>query len=280
MKKAFKDRIPDFIKEFCYRHSFGFSLLPFQFTVNIANICNRKCKFCNYHAPENIQDDFSRWWKAQPKFMNYELFAGMLRRMGLLRLFINQLVLTGKGEPMMHPDFIKFCKLLNELKIYFSITTDGDYLNPYAIFQLSKLKYLRYVRISVYDVKRVPHWKDLQKNANIPILLFNETGQHFDDMIEGFVICNNDGTDQYATIPKDFNKAKSCRVPFAFNTMNTDGSIVPCYGYFETGNVFTGTLWNAWNGKRMREIRMKALDMKAEKCPCLNCGYFVKYYKK
>ena len=41
---------------------------------------------------------------------------------------------------------------------------------------------------------------------------------------------------------KDFNKTDFCKAPFNFLTLNTDGSVVPCYSYSEIGNIRDGIL--------------------------------------
>jgi len=94
-------------KLFIYRFSNGFSLLPFQFTINISNICNRKCKFCPNWASELKDSYYIRWMKKQPDLMDFDKFANTLKRMGILRWFIRQIGLTGRGDPGLHPDLLK-----------------------------------------------------------------------------------------------------------------------------------------------------------------------------
>ena len=208
--------------------------------------------------------------------MDFNKFADMLKRMGLLRHWIKQIAITGKGEPLLHPEFLKFCREVNRYKIAFSITTNGDNLFPSLCRELAKLEYLSYVRISVYDYDLKNFWLEKQKTAYIPIWLYNETGRHIDGMVDGFVLYTNPGTEKYCTVPKDFVTAKTCSVPFSFNTLNTDGSLVPCYAFFETGNVFTIPFWKVINSEQMRHFRKKALVMQAPTSNCKNCGYFLK----
>jgi hypothetical protein len=209
------------VKDFIYKISHGWSLLPFQLTVNISNICNRSCDFCPNHAKNIIPDWHSNWWMQQPKLMDYSKFESFIRRMGIFRLFIRQLSFTGKGETLLHPNILKFCKIANYYKIKFNITTSGDKLTSELEYELSKLPYLNCVWVSLYDVDRADYWLQRQKYSVINIKLKNQTGKHLSGYKDGFIFVNNKGTEKYCTMPKDFVEETRCAAPFSFNTLNT-----------------------------------------------------------
>ena len=269
------------IKLLIYRLANGFSLLPFQFTINISNICNRKCRFCPNWARELEDSYYLRWFKKQPDLMSYDKFANMLKRMGFLRYFIRSISVTGRGDPTLHPDLLKFCQIINHYKISFTITSNGDKMTPEFFHELSKLKYISYVRVSLFDIDKAKYWLDLQEKNNVKIDFMNETGVKLDGYEDGYIATNNPGTAKYSTMPLNFVKEKYCRAPFSFNTLNTDGTIVTCITFFEVGNVFEEPFWKIWNGKRMRKIRKQALRMAipVHLADCLNCGYFTKLEK-
>jgi MoaA/NifB/PqqE/SkfB family radical SAM enzyme len=268
-------------KKFIYDHSIGFSILPFQFTINTVNKCNRKCPFCPNHAPGIISDWYQRWWRAQPDFMDYDKFEDFLKRMGILRFFILQLSFTGRGETLLHPDIFKFCRLANKYKIKFYITTNGDKLTQELEYRLSHLPYLHYVRVSLFDPDRAQYWLKRKSDSPIRIEIQNVTNQHLEGIDDGFISINNPGTEQYCTMPKDFMDAPYCTAPFSFNTLNTDGSLVTCITFFEVGNVFEQPFWKIWNGKKMRTIRKQALTMSIPKhlAQCTDCGVFHRFEK-
>jgi len=264
-----------------YRLANGYSLLPFQFTINISNVCNRKCKFCPNFAPD-LQDSFYLdWFRQQPKLMSYDKFADFLKRMGVFRKFIRQLSFTGRGDPGLHPDLLKFCQLANRYKIPCTITTNGDKLTYDIEHELRKLKYFHYVRVSLFDAEKAEYWLRRQQISPIRIEFQNETGKHLEGYEDGYISINNPGTEKYSTMPKDFVTESYCVAPYSFNTLNTDGSLVTCITFFEVGNVFEQSFWKVWNGGKMRRHRNKGLSMSIDPdlADCRNCGYFMRKEK-
>jgi len=269
------------IKLFIYRISNGFSLLKFCFTINISNICNRTCKFCPNFAPELEDSYYLQWFRKQPDLMNYEKFANMLKRMGILRFFIKDIAITGRGDPTLHPDLLKFCRIVNYYKISFTITSNGDKMTPEFFHEVGKLEYLDYVRVSLFNVEKAKYWLDLQEKNNVKIEFQNETGTKIDAYADGYISSNNPGTAKYSTMPLNFVTEIYCRHPFSFNTLNTDGTLVPCITFVEVGNAFKESFWKIWNGKKMRSIRKQALKMAIPKhlAYCRDCGVFMQLPK-
>lgn len=269
------------IKLFIYRISNGFSLLKFNFTINICNICNRKCKFCPNWAPELEPSYYLDWFRKQPDLMSYDKFADMLKRMGVLRWFIKKLAITGRGDPTLHPDLLKFCQIVNHYGISFTITSNGDKMTPEFFEELGKLKHLEYVRVSLFNIEKAKWWLDLQEKNNVKIQFQNETGVKLDGYDDGYISYNNPGTAKYSTMPLRFVEESYCRTPFSFNTMNTDGTIVPCITFIEVGNLFKEPFWKVWNGKKMRDVRKMALKMAIPEhlAYCRDCGVFMKLPK-
>lgn len=264
-----------------YKISMGYSLLPFQLTVNIANVCNRKCKFCVYFAPEVDDNYYLQWIKKQPKLMDLEKFDDFLKRMGLLRKFIKQVSLTGRGEPGLHPNLLQFCETLEKYRIPFTLTSNGDTLDDEFFFKLGRMKYCNYVRISLYDVDKAEYWLRMKKNHHVDIRFINETGYCLDGFEDGYLLSNNKGLAKYSTMPIHFVEETYCRAPFSFNTLNTDGTLVTCIACYEAGNVFEEPFWKVWNSKEMRQVRKWALKMEIPKkyADCRNCGYFMRLPK-
>lgn len=266
-------------KLFFYRLSNGFSLLRFNFTVNICSTCNRKCKFCPNWAPDLVETYYTRWIKKQPDLMDVDKFENMLKRMGILRYFMKYISITGRGDPTSHPDLLKFCQIANHYKKDFMITTNGDKLTPDFFNELSKLKYFKYIRVSLFNIERAKYWLDIQKKNNVRIEFQNETGIKLKGYDDGYISYNNPGTAKYITLPLHFVKETYCRHPFSFVTLNTDGTIVPCITFFEVGNAFDEPFLKVWNGQRMRLIRKVALKMAIpdeHMAYCRDCGVMMK----
>ena len=269
------------IKLFIYWLSNGFTLLPFQFTANISNICNRKCKMCPNWGKELQDNYYLRWMRKQPDLMDFDKFADMLKRMGIFRRFIVCCSLTGRGDPGLHPDLLKMCQLLDSYKIKWTITSNGDFFDDAFFHELGKLKYCLWVRVSLFNVEKAKYWLEVQKRHTVNITFINETGYNLEGFKNGYIAANNPGNRKYSTMPLDFVKEKYCRAPFSFYSLNTDGSVVPCITCYEIGNAFEQPFLKWWNSKEARIVRKQALKMEIPRdyADCRNCGYFMRLPK-
>ena len=255
------------IKEFIYNNSRGYSFLPFFLGLSISNDCNRKCNFCLYQSPDLKESPLLSWIDKQPKEMSYDKFVKFIDNLGFMKHFISSVGLTAKGEPMKHPDFYRFCSKLNDAKIKFSVTTNGDYLDESELFVLRLFKYLTIIRVSVYEKKTYDRLKDAYG-----VEFYNMTGKEIKGTEEGVKLW----ADGLSTnnIPCNFNNIKSCKKPFSYLTLNPDGAITHCNSWHELGNAFTQPLYKMWNSKRSRDFRIRALTMdNIPDADCDNCGF-------
>lgn len=86
---------------------------PVTADVFITNYCNAKCPFCTY----------GRWDLADKKrFMLLDDFKRYATR--LVELGVKGIILTGGGEPTIHPQFIGICKWLEDNEISYGINTN------------------------------------------------------------------------------------------------------------------------------------------------------------
>jgi len=265
----------EWLKKQAYLISRGYTFLPVYLAVNISNKCNRSCKFCPYHS-EHLEDNIHfGWFKAQPDFLSYNAFADFVINLALRVKLIKHIAITGKGEPMLHPDFFKFCYFINLCDIPFSITTNGDYLTEDKIKSLLTLEKLTEIRVSVYDIARLSYWGRIS-NQYPKINYYNQTGFNYPGLNNGYVTLSGaKGIEQFCTLPIDFNKNVPCKAPFSFLTINTDGTVVPCYSYNTIGRI-EDSFWTLWNGKKIRKYRRDALRARAERSDCSNCGVNLK----
>ena len=261
------------LKKAIYKNLCGFTIFKVTFAINIINECNRTCSFCPYHSKKLADNYHTNWYKKQPLQLDYIKFKKFLNKIGIFRKLIKRIAITGKGEPFLHKDLYKFCALCNSYKIPFSITTNGDYVIPQAdiFFNILKLKYLAGIRISIYELKR---WDTLKLIKHDKLTFFNQTGKRIDGIKKGYLTANYGIKHKRAL--KDFNISTFCKAPFHFLTINTDGSIVPCYSYDEIANISNPFL-NIWNGKKVRKYRDAAVNGRDIKySDCINCGIGIK----
>jgi len=258
------------LKKFLYKHSMGFSPLRFSFVINIINVCDRRCSFCPYHSPKLADNYHTRWMKDQPGLLPYKDFERFIKGLGVFKKMITNIAITGKGEPFLHKELYKYCGLLEKYKIPFSITTNG--LDHVGIgLMLDKYKYLTKVRVSLYDKKAVESYSHFMKHEKLGY--YNMTGKPIGmtEADDGFISAQY-GIEHKRALPKDFNKGDYCSASFSFLTINTDGSIVPCYSFDETSTI-EDSFWKIWNGKLIRKYRRSAVNGRNMKyADCLNCG--------
>ena len=196
--------------------------------------------------------------------LNFKSFMEIIKR-PIARRMIKTVALTGKGEPFLNKDLFKYCELLEQYKIPFTITTNGDYLTGEILKYLSLFSCLKEISISIYETDNP--WLKVYHDK---IGFSNMTGKELPFM-EKIETAPVNGTENYCSLPKDFNTIKSCKKPFTWITINTDGTIVPCWSFNTTANIKDSWL-KIWNGKKVRKYRRDALKMKAKQSDCKNCA--------
>ena len=148
--------------------------------------------------------------------------------------------------------FYQFCLLCEENKIPFSITSNGRDIK--IVKMLSNFNYLMNLRISIYDIKTWQKWNKIQFDK---LRFYNMTGRPIKGIKDGY-ISGQYGIEHTRAI-KNFNKSTFCRTPFNFITINTDGTVVPCYSYHHIGDINDSFL-KLWNGKEIRDYRKQAVN--------------------
>ena len=101
-----------------------------QIYLEITNICNLKCPFCN--------DD-----KRKKEFMSLEDVKMVVN---MCKPYTECVYLHLKGEPLLHPLFEQILEYLNSVDMKVKITTNGDFLNKYHDVIL---KYDNILRINI-----------------------------------------------------------------------------------------------------------------------------------
>mgnify|MGYP003310530992 CR=1 FL=1 len=80
--------------------------------VEITNICNLNCSFCNNN-------------KREKKFMNVSDFSHIIDE---VKKYTDYIYLHVKGEPLLHPLFKDFIHVASEKGFLINITTNGTLL--------------------------------------------------------------------------------------------------------------------------------------------------------
>lgn len=98
--------------------------------IEITNGCNLKCDFCIGN-------------KREKRYMSFDEFKFVLDRVGT---YTNYLYFHVLGEPLLHPDIVKFINYATSVGFYVNITTNG-----YLINRLSGLTNIRQLNISLHS---------------------------------------------------------------------------------------------------------------------------------
>jgi spiro-SPASM protein len=108
--------------------------VPGFYNVAIAEPCSGTCTYCPY--PAAYKEGHSGKTPASGKFMPYEKFELLVKQMAALSE--NAVVsLSAWGEPLMHPDFIKFVQaVLAERGLSVLVETDGFFVTEELCRQL------------------------------------------------------------------------------------------------------------------------------------------------
>lgn len=101
-----------------------------QIYLEITNICNLQCPFCN--------DD-----KRKKEYMSLDSIKEIVN---MCKPYTECVYLHLKGEPLIHPEFVKIIEYLNSIDMKVKITTNGFFLDKYHDVLL---KYNNILRINV-----------------------------------------------------------------------------------------------------------------------------------
>lgn len=257
--------------------------------IEITNRCNLRCSFCIGN-------------KRKPKFMSFDEFSFILNK---IKLYTNYLYFHILGEPLLHPDVVKFIDYASDMGFYVNITTNG-----YLINRLSSVKNLRQLNISLhsYDSKyNISYSEYLDSIFNV-IDNFDNTYVSLrfwtgvNDRILNYILKHYG----ISSIPTNFDgfklkdniflsKSNEFIWPSFDNNLDSDGkcyglidhigilcdgSIVPCCldsnCSILLGNIFFDSLSDILSSKRVTDM----IDgfKKGYRCEkfCRHCGFFVK----
>ncbi|MBU0701765.1 radical SAM protein [bacterium] len=114
------------------RNLVGYSAkFPEEIQIEITNRCNLSCKMC-------IRDTLNIPLEDMP----FETFEEIMKRLSLKSPLIKLLILTGLGEPLMHPRLAEMIALANKLlpNTMIQFTSNGFLLGDKNRISLAKLK--------------------------------------------------------------------------------------------------------------------------------------------
>lgn len=264
--------------------------------VEITNVCNMNCSFCHGH-------------KRELKFMSEDEFALILKK---LKGHTDYVYYHLMGEPLMHPEFLRFLDIARENDFKSVITTNGTLLNELGDGIVAAK--VHKVSISVHSfedgsetayneyMKTICDFADKASNAGIIVVLrlWNKgVDNGLNDKVISYLRENTKGEwadnsrgmrikdklflefgerfewpDIDAPIQGDKFFCYGLRDHFG---ILCDGTIVPCCldseGEINLGNIFYDDLNEVLNSKRAKAIYDCFSERRASEELCKKCSY-------
>lgn len=126
--------------------------------LNITELCNLKCGFCprsTFYPNRNLNMSLATAETVAKQIMDYKVDSG----------YNPIVILSGRGEPTLHPQFDKLFNIFYKHKLDIGVVTNGKRLDQY-IDTISKCKFITY---DVYSENEEDFFDAIYKIKNLPI---------------------------------------------------------------------------------------------------------------
>lgn len=260
---------------------------PEHVDLEISSSCNMKCPMCYTRT-----DEFKK--RVKRAFMEEHIWRKVIRECAKGGVF--SLRLSWRGEPTIHPDFVRAARYAKELGIKeVSTLTNALALTPEIFKELVEIGF-DWISISadglghVYEdirrpakfnelIAKLERFKEIKKNKNSvkPVLkvqtvwpaIHDDPGEYykvFAPLVDQ-VSCNQ--LVDYLFLDEAegkiaYNRGFSCHVPYQRLTIASDGSVPLCYndemGHDLLGHISDMSIKEIWHGKKMTELRRRYSD--------------------
>ena len=209
--------------------------------IEITNGCNLNCEFCIGN-------------KRKIKFMSFSEFKLILYK---IESYTKYLYFHILGEPLLHPDIVKFVEYASEKGFYINITTNG-----YLIDKLKDIKSIRQLNISIHSFN-IRFWLDGYTDYLGPIL------EHYGisnipESIDGFRLSEGVYLSKFHQfIWPDLNNSYYSEVGKCYGLIDhigilSNGDVVPCCldsnGTICLGNIFNDSFDDILSSGRVNSI--------------------------
>lgn len=248
--------------------------------IEITNVCNLNCEFCEPHKREN-------------RFMSKDEFKEILAK---IKPYSSYIYLHVKGEPLLHPEFDEFAKIAYDNGFKVNLTTNATLLAKH----LESTKYLRQINISFHATNKQ---EILHTTKNISDCIVNYRIWNMDENNEALELIKKEfdfsenidfaQKTNYTLAPNIF---LSLATKFEWPTLDktttsngychalkdqiailVDGTIVPCCldnnGDIALGNIFNETLEEVLSKDKTKKIIDGFQNRIAVEELCKKCSY-------
>lgn len=131
--------------------------------IEISTICNYKCVFC----PLNNGN-----FKRQKTTMNLDLYVKLLDKLLKEAPQIEQITLSGMGEPTLDNEYIEKLKIAKSKNLHTNILSNGSKFKHDDIDYIIKADILDSIRFSVHSLNH-KHYKEITGSDTLDTVLVN-----------------------------------------------------------------------------------------------------------
>ena len=264
--------------------------------IEITNICNLNCSFCSKSNKEK-------------KYMSLEEFETILNK---IKDYTDYIYLHVKGEPLLHPNIIKFINLANKYNLKVNLTTNATLFDKLSK-DLGKCNNLNKINFSLHSENNKKDYlesifnniKYLNKNTTCIYRLWTLNNNQLDEKstkivekIKGYYNLPQETVEKIKTdnnikisstiyVDKDnifewpiINDYQSNGYCYALKTqiaILVDGTVVPCCldaeGIIDLGNIYNQDLEVIINSDRYQLLKKSFQDRNPCENLCKSCTF-------
>ncbi len=265
--------------------------------IEITNVCNLSCHFCS--AVEKTK-----------RFMTEEEFTHIIKE---IRPYTDTVYLHVKGEPLLHPNLLKFLKIAENENINVNITTNGT-LFPKLADELGKYPSLKKINFSLHSENNIKDYVEnilegvnkLPKTITIIYRLWTLKNGMLDEKstkivekiksyynlspetvekiknesnvkISSTIYVDKDNEFAWPSTTTNLNIPGFCMALKTHLAILVDGTVVPCCldsnGKIPLGNIYQQSLEEIVNSEKFITLKKSFQDRHPLERLCQNCTY-------
>jgi radical SAM protein with 4Fe4S-binding SPASM domain len=185
------------------------------------------------------------------------------------------MVLSGYGEPMLHPKLVEMVKILGN-NVHLEMVTNGDKLNVLVIKELFK-NGLNVMVISMYDgPHQVEQLEKMFNDANISKESYILRDRWYNVSEDYGVKLTNRAGVATGGNQQQVDLYKPCYYPFYSMMLDWNGDVMLCVQDWnkkvKMGNINEESLLNIWKSTAFKKYRSVLKKGKRIMSPCVSCN--------
>lgn len=234
--------------------------------LNLTELCNRKCVFC----PRTDEAEYPN----QKLHMSLQLAEKMANELRELN-YNGVIVLSGFGEPMLHPQLADLIRLFSDV-CRVEMVTNGDFLKEKQITDLVEAG-LDYFVVSMYDgPEQIERFTTRFQNAGVGTdkYILRDRWHNEEDGF-GLKLTNRAGTIHVGD-QAPIDNAKPCNYTAYSLTIDWNGDLLLCVQDWNKkvkfGNANMERLTDMWHSRAYGTFRNKLMSGNRNCAPCNKCN--------